>query len=711
MTFDEVRESFDNSVTEASRYQAWMTELDDARYCKWAGQTTDGRKWEQYIGKEVFPWDGASDMRPFFIDDLVNDDVDIMRTADKNCHMQTVPVNSTYAQQATAQTSVLDFVARGWMAEELEREKELLAQWRQHYGASVMGIDWWMDFDSEIVTITVQDILAMAQQNPEFAAALSYLADNRGQLSQQDLAAAASMIQTYFPAVTNPGQALQSLMTSGQFQFDNPYIKVSRPCVTALRIFQDVFFLQNSFEIQKLPWIVRRDVIPKPAVEDRAQYEQWNPAFTKEVIAHAGENSLAVRTLENLSRYAGDRLYVDQLREQCEVFYAFYKGLDQGGKRRTWVTIFHPSTKVVGRTLPHPYRHGKYPFVLCLREKRSRNVTDARGIGDISITHQSELKNQRDSRNDRTSLGTLPPLQVPLGRGKQQYRLGPRAQLGVMRPGELAWLQPPPLDQTSFDVENKVLLASYNYFGKLFDGIDPNKVLRKQQRLIDGWLSELREVYGQIYELCEQYLSPDDWLAIGGDPASIPPSDRQSIQHNISLVLEYDAKDLNTEYLTAKLNMIQTMLVATDAAGVIDRAGLTFYAANALDPALGRQICRPQGQVTQQEISEEQDALSNIVTGVDPPVYSSGQNAQLRLQVIQSTLQNNQDYLNFIRQNPLAQERLQRRIQNMQFQIAQQNNAITGRIGVPPNATTQLTGAGPAPPPQGPPNQPPPGTP
>jgi len=54
------------------------------------GQTTDGRKWEQYAGKEVFPWDGASDMRPFFIDDLINDDVDVMRTADKNCHMQTL---------------------------------------------------------------------------------------------------------------------------------------------------------------------------------------------------------------------------------------------------------------------------------------------------------------------------------------------------------------------------------------------------------------------------------------------------------------------------------------------------------------------------------------------------------------------------------------------------------------------------------------------
>jgi len=36
MTFSpDVKESFMNVVTEASQYQAWASELDDARYCKW----------------------------------------------------------------------------------------------------------------------------------------------------------------------------------------------------------------------------------------------------------------------------------------------------------------------------------------------------------------------------------------------------------------------------------------------------------------------------------------------------------------------------------------------------------------------------------------------------------------------------------------------------------------------------------------------------
>jgi hypothetical protein len=701
MTFDEVKEAFNTAITDAGQYQSWVAELDDARYCKWDGQTTDGRKHEKYLHKEVFPWDGASDIRPFFCDDLVNDDVDVMRVADKNCHMQTVPVNSTFAGQATSQTAVIDFVSRAWMAEELEREKELLAQWRQHYGSSVMAIDWWMDFDSEQVTVTIDQLMQMAQQIPEFGAMLSYIQDNASALTQQDMAAGMSMFQQYFPQVHDPMAAMQSLMREGQFQYDSPYVKESRPCVTALRSFQDVFFNRGAFDLQALPWIVRRDVLAKPDVEDRSKYEKWDPAFTKEVLAHSGEQVVALSgfgTADNL-RWAGDRLYVDEMKDFCEIFYAFYKGMDASGNRRIMVTIFHPSSTRVGRTLPNPYLHGKYPFVLCMREKRSRSAIESRGVGDIEMTHQAEIKNQRDSRNDRTSLGTLPPLQVPLGRGKQQYKLGPRAQLQVMRAGELSWLQPPPLDQETFEVENTIIRSAYNYWGKNVEGVDPNKVLRKQQRLIDAWLAELRAIYMLIYQLCEQYMDPQDWIAISGDPQSVPGQDRKSIQHNLSLVLEYDAKNLNDAFLSDKMNLIQTMLVATDAAGVIDRAGLTEYAARALDPALARTIVKPQGQVTQQEITEEQAACAQMVSGVEPPVYQSGQNAQLRLQVMQSVAQS-QDYMNFLRGNPLAMERFQRRAQNMQFQLQQQQNAVTGKIGVSPGPTEALgAGTGPAPPP------------
>jgi len=156
-------------------------------------------------------------------------------------------------------------------------------------------------------------------------------------------------------------------------------------------------------------------------------------------------------------------------------------------------------------------------------------------------------------------------------------------------------------------------------------------------------------------------------------------------------VLEFDAKDLNQEFVLQKLQLIQQMLVSTDAAGVLDRAGLTMYAARALDPALARQLIQPQQQVTQQEINDEQAQLSKIADGIEPPMFTSGQNAQLRLQVIQNTVQQ-QGYIDALRQNPISLQLLQRRVQNLQQQVVQQQNAVTGKLGVSPGPTQQLQG-------------------
>jgi hypothetical protein len=731
MNFSEVKRSFTWALTEASSYISFISTLDDTRYCRWAGQTYDGRKWSANTGKEVFPWEGASDIRPYFIDDLIIDDVDIMRTADKNCHMQTLPSNSQYQEQASATTAVLDWVLRNMMAEEMDREKELAAQWRQHYGSSVIGIDWYLDFDSEVATVGMQDLMQMAQMDPQLQAFLEYLMRNAQRLSQTDIAQASQMLAMYFPdlasppqtpeevldpstksagpppkqtpyttdmSVRNPQEALQSLMRTGQFAYDKPYIKENRPCVTAYRTYQDIFFFRNTYDLQRLPWIVRRDVIPKSTVIDRSRYERWDPKFTTEILERAGSTALLNLGMQTLFRFR-DRLYVDEMKELCEVYYAFYRGVDDKNRRQTLVSIFHPNFNLIGRQLPLPYAHGKFPFVLCQRERRSRSTLESRGIGDIAMTAQSEIKFQKDSRNDRTALCTIPPLQVPLGRGKQQYKLGPRAQLGVMRPGELSWLAPPPIDQTTYQTETSIRQDAYSYFGKNMEGVDPNKALRKQQRLIDNWLGELRMVHVQIYQLCEQYLPDEVWMNASGDQLAVPARDRQSIQRNLNLVLEYDAKDLNQENVLQKLNLIQQMLVATDAAGVIDRAGLTMYAARALDPALARQLIQPQAAVSQQEINDEQSQLSKIADGIEPPMYTSGQNAQLRLQVIQQTIQQ-QGYIDALRQNPIALQLLDRRMKNLQFQVTQQQNAVTGKLGVPPGPTQSLSGTGPAPAPQ-----------
>ena len=151
----------------------------------------------------------------------------------------------------------------------------------------------------------MQDLMQMAQMDPQLGAFLEYLMRNAQRLSQSDIGQAAQMLSQYFPdlasppqtpeevldpttksagrppkptqyttdmSVRNPQEALQSLMRSGQFAYDKPYIKENRPCVTAYRTYQDIFFFRNTYDIQRLPCIVSRDVIPKTTLMDLGLY-------------------------------------------------------------------------------------------------------------------------------------------------------------------------------------------------------------------------------------------------------------------------------------------------------------------------------------------------------------------------------------------------------------------------------------------------------
>ena len=54
----------------------------------------------------------------------------------------------------------------------------------------------------------------------------------------------------------------------------------------------------------------------------------------------------------------------------------------------------------------------------------------------------------------------------------------------------------------------------------------------------------------------------------------------------------------------------------------------------------------------------------------------------MRLQFSQQVLQSNPKYQAQLQQDPLFQANLQKYIENLQFSVQQQQNAVTGRLGV-----------------------------
>jgi uncharacterized Zn finger protein len=75
--------------------------------------------------------------------------------------------------------------------------------------------------------------------------------------------------------------------------------------------------------------------------------------------------------------------------------------------------------------------------------------------------------------------------------------------------------------------------------------------------------------------------------------------------------------------------------------------------------------------------------------GNPPKLRENDPTAQARLNFAQQILQANPKYQQQAQQDPLFQANLQKYVENLQFSVQQQQNAVTGRLGVQPGATPQ----------------------
>src|ERR1700675_480361 len=94
-TFDieKFKEEFSNTITHSAGYLYQRVRSDEVRFNIWEGQSEDGRKWASGNGsKAPFPWDGAADTRTFFVDQCINELVEMCLSALKRARMQATPI-------------------------------------------------------------------------------------------------------------------------------------------------------------------------------------------------------------------------------------------------------------------------------------------------------------------------------------------------------------------------------------------------------------------------------------------------------------------------------------------------------------------------------------------------------------------------------------------------------------------------------------------
>jgi hypothetical protein len=379
----------------------------------------------------------------------------------------------------------------------------------------------------------------------------------------------------------------------------------------------------------------------------------------------------------------------EQNRDLIEIWHVYRKENEERTNAiRVTRTIISPhvgSEAAIHEVLP--YAHGLYPFVELPRERVTRPLRESRGVPEVVQTAQDEIKIQRDFRADRASISILPPLKVPANRGKFDLVIGPAVQIPERRPGEIGWMDPPPFDKGSIEVEQATRLDVNNYFGRIAEGVPPQLAMLHTQEMIDSWLLDMKLVVAQSMALAQQYLTPEEVARVAGNqlPFTAPASD---IRGRYDITAEFDARLLDAEALGAKLDYLAKVLVPLDSMGVIDRAGLVKYMFQAVDPNLSGILVRDIGQATQAEVEDEPGCFAKIAAGTEPPLKEGGQNAQIRLQTLQQIIQSNPAVQQRYQQDEIFKKMIDARAQAFQFQLQQQQNAVIGRVGAQPALQT-----------------------
>jgi hypothetical protein len=669
----EIVSDIEDAQTSASTYAGRKNSNHLTRLAQWDGQSDDGKKWSNNIGRQAFPWDGSSDSRVRLADSICNENARMKKQAFFRAKLQLVPVEPGDFQKKKSAEDALNYLLYTRCEQSLRREVELAAQYSEEYGLAIMGVFWRTTTRTETKTIVLQDILDVVKQGDQEAA---YLVDR---ILSEDDEEAGRIIEASNPDCDGK-KASKALREKGVYEYETSYIFESLPEWVALEPFEDVIFPPQTFDLQRAEWIAYRELINETEIRERIVTEGYSEEWVERAVKQKG-------AFTDTFRWASRQglITIDD-ENLIEVLTVYRKETTEDNSTRIVKTIVH--TSIVDDWAKHElldYEHGQFPFVAMPRERIRRALIESRGTPEILETDQAFIKSQIDFRKDRASISILPPLRVPANRGKIELMLGPAVQLPERRPGEFSWMEPPRFDNGALEVEATVRASIDDYFGRMSPTGNPSRALLAQQDMVDGWLGAVKECIVMTLQLAQQYMTDMEVARLAGKPLVEPFNvSREEIQGRYDLLLVFDSKDMDQDALAQKLKYISDVIVPLDTMGVIDRPMLTRLVVSSIDPHLADVLVKDIGVVTQQTVEDEQGNFAKIAAGTEPPIKENPDNAQLRLQTLQQIVQSNPAVQQRYQQDEIFRKMLDARMQAFQFSMQQQQNAQIGKTGATP---------------------------
>lgn len=664
-----LRYAYDETVTELEAYfDLCRTSYDDRRNW-WPGKSRDLRK----HGADAFPWDGAADMESHVIDERVTKLVSIFVSAMKRANVRAFPVEAMDIARSKVVSNFMKWMVSSGYIPRFDREMELGANYLLERGILITYVGWHREDRRFLQKLDIEQI---AQLSPELAAMVMDGA-NDDEIVE--------LLKTTFDGVTTKKakKSLKELRKTGSTELPVVRRQIDAPEIKTLAPDGDFMFPPYVTDPQRAPYCFWRTYYTAQELENKVVTDGWDEDFVAHVIdKYKGVNIDSIER-ENEGRRSTsltDNAY--EANELIELVHGFQRLIDpEDGSEGIYETIFHKEfSGDDGQGIPAYAKfelmngYEDYPVVVTKLSEDSKRLYDAQTIPDVLRGIQHQVKVERDSRIDRNSLATLPPIMHPVGNAPKDW--GPGRMIPYRRKGEFEFGPTPAYNTGSREMEQTMERQADAMVGLDFD--DPTSQMRRQF-LVDKFLSHTAEVLRLAYR-CFQRFGPDSvFFRVTGSPDP-QQFNKGNPDENFDIIISYDVLNSDPEAQEKKLNQLVS-LTQLDRNGRISIDRLLEVAASSIDPTLADAVLQPAEEAQEQVVKQVTDDLSKIFAGIEMPARPNG--AQIALQVIQQYT-SQPDVAQRLQTDEAFAARIQKYAGQYSFQIQQAQNAQIGRIGTAP---------------------------
>jgi len=695
---------------------------DDIRLNRWANKSADGKK-HSSEEEEAFPFDGAADSENYLADDTINELVAICVVSFWRAVIQRVyGVEAGDYEQAAHLTKLMEWLMQSKLAKTLAREVELSAQYFLTYGHVVLHPTWERRLGRRRHRIKMQELASAAEEleegdpirvlvnailEPEREAeAVSLMADLQRQVVSVYFRTMLGeheeeLLENYQISDKRIRALVRELREDGEGEIPVPVFTKNEPCVTTLKVGEEVFVPHYMTDVQDSVVFVRQ-FMSLPTLEARATLEGWDPEWVSKAKGKVGmqSNWIPDQDYDATTDSAWEFSWQDQSTTQhdmIEVLYAYHWRLDEDDIMQRYFTILHADISKTDEGRPLFAKHGlvdydhhQMPFVLGMREWRDRSFRSSRGIPFLLRSRQHQLKTFYDGLIDYQSISVFPPLHVYDAGLGVAYEFGPARRNPVSPGREPKFLEIPTKGvPVAFDLVRVVNGDVSNAFGLMDAEVSPTRVQTKQQMLVNTFLMMWTEALQQVFALMLQYMPESEFRRITGSEKALPRG--QDIADAHDFVLQLDVRTLDIEHVLKEFKAIAEAVRPLDQDGVINMGKLVRAMVRAINPSLAKEILMDQEGASQVVYRKVQNDLLLMLGGFDPEYgVDDDPAAGMKVRFVQEIISKNgklQQAAGNPNQgiepaDPDFADRLMKYLENLQFNLQQQDNKQRGRIGI-----------------------------